>query len=370
MTTSAPRETLIDMVKGSACIAIVLHHLAFYGPMSDAALTLFPQLIAWLYDYGRMAVQVFLVLGGFLAAKSLAPQGGARFENAWYQIGRRFIRLVVPYVAALTIAILIAALVRPWFAHDSVPSEPQWTQLIAHALLLQGLLDEESLSAGVWYVAIDFQLFVISVLIFSGVRALPRLPKKQATVVGKLLVVGGVAVSLLVFNRLTDLDVWGIYFFGAYGLGMMSFWAVQSQRPFMWVTLMTLLGGLALAVDFRGRIALALLTSLWLVWAFREKWQPSSSVISAHLQRIGQSAYSVFLVHFPVCLLVNAVFNHFWPLSALINAAGMVLAFGISLFAGRVMYRLVEHPVTTWAHVVSWQAGLISTGLLLVWVEV
>lgn len=29
--------------------------------------------MAWLYDYARMAVQVFLVLGGYLAAASLAP---------------------------------------------------------------------------------------------------------------------------------------------------------------------------------------------------------------------------------------------------------------------------------------------------------
>ena len=50
------RSPLIDMVKGMACIAIVWHHLAFYGPMSDIAQPLAPALIAFLYDYGRMAV--------------------------------------------------------------------------------------------------------------------------------------------------------------------------------------------------------------------------------------------------------------------------------------------------------------------------
>ena len=370
MTGSAPRETLIDMVKGLACIAIVWHHLAFYGPMSDIALPLFPNLIDWLYDYGRMAVQVFLVLGGYLAAKSLAPHGWARFDHAWPQIGRRFIRLVIPYLVALTIAILIAALVRPWFDHDSVPSEPRWPQLVAHALLLQSLLDEESISAGVWYVAIDFQLFLYSVLIFSGVRVLPRLSREQAAIFGKLLIVLGVALSLVVFNRQSELDDWGIYFFGAYGLGMMACWAVQSQRPSLWVVLIASLGGLALVVDFRERIFLALMTSLGLVWALRSRWQPGAGAIATQLQRLGQCSYSVFLVHFPVCLLVNAVFHHFWPQDEVVNAAGMVLAFVLSIGAGRLMYQWVKQPAPKWGHAASWQAGLIGTGMLLVWVDV
>ena len=33
--------------------------------MSDIAQPLAPDLMAWLYDYARMAVQIFLVLGGY-----------------------------------------------------------------------------------------------------------------------------------------------------------------------------------------------------------------------------------------------------------------------------------------------------------------
>lgn len=168
MPTSTSRTPAIDMAKGLACMAIVWHHLAFYGPMSDIAQPLAPALIVWLYDYGRMAVQVFLVLGGFLAAASLAPRGHARFDDPWQRMARRFVRLVLPYAVALVVAILVQAAVRPWFAHDSVSAEPGLWQLLAHALLLQGVLGEESLSAGVWYVAIDFQLFVLTTMLLAG----------------------------------------------------------------------------------------------------------------------------------------------------------------------------------------------------------
>jgi hypothetical protein len=153
MSSSLSRTPVIDMAKGLACIAIVWHHLAFYGPMSDIAQPLAPGLIAWLYDYGRMAVQVFLVLGGYLAAASLAPQGVPRFDHAGHAIAKRFVRLVVPYAVALLLTVLVAALVRPWMEHASVPDEPTLAQLLANALLLQDIVGESALSAGVWYVA-------------------------------------------------------------------------------------------------------------------------------------------------------------------------------------------------------------------------
>ena len=64
---------LLDAFKAIACLMIVLHHLAVYGPMSDAAYPLFPGLIDWLYQYGRMAVQAFFVMAGFLAARLEYP---------------------------------------------------------------------------------------------------------------------------------------------------------------------------------------------------------------------------------------------------------------------------------------------------------
>ena len=52
---------LIDAFKALASQLIVLHHLAAYGPLSVAARQIAPGTVDWLYDYARMAVQVFLV---------------------------------------------------------------------------------------------------------------------------------------------------------------------------------------------------------------------------------------------------------------------------------------------------------------------
>ena len=372
--STANRNHQIDTIKGLACAAIVWHHLAFYGPMSDIAQPLAPGLMAGLSHYGRMAVQVFLVLGGYLAAASLAPAGMARFDAAGVQIGRRFVRLVVPYVVALVVAVLAAAVVRPWMgAHPSVPGEPSLPQLLAHAVLLHDVLGEEALSAGVWYVAIDFQLFASAVLLFAAARRFAGSPARAAWV-ARALVVGATAVSLWVFNRQAELDVWAVYFWGAYGLGMLACWGARSQRHgALWLAVIAVLGAVALWLDFRDRIALAWASAMGLAVLMRAP-QPAAMAqwrlvrhAEAALQALGRMAYSVFLVHFPVCLVVNAVVSYAAPQSPVWNAAGMLLAFGLSVAAGRLLYLRVESRMSSWTLAVRWQAGFVGLGWAVIW---
>ncbi len=367
--SSTTRNPWIDTAKGLACVAIVWHHLAFYGPMSDIAQPLAPALMAWLSAHGRMAVQVFLVLGGYLAAASLAPGGTARFASAQQQIGRRFARLIAPYAVALVLAVLAAAAVRPWMGeHPSVPAAPTLPQLLAHALLLQDIVGEEALSAGVWYVAIDFQLFVMAVLLFAAVRHAPA-------GMAQALVAAGTAASLLVFNRDAGWDHWGPYFWGSYGLGMMACWAVRAPQARRWLLSMALLGAAALAVDFRERIAVALATALLLVAVLRPAGPGGTGLSSlafgrahAGLGPLGRISYSVFLIHFPVCLAVNALVSQAWPDSPGANALGMAAAFVLSVAAGRLLYRHVEQPglPPAWIRALRWQAGLAGAGLAVV----
>ena len=340
------RQPGIDALKGLACVLIIWHHLAFYGPMSDVLYPHAPTLTDWLYDYGRMAVQVFLVIGGFLAAKSLAPQGQATYASPGRLMARRYRRLVLPYLVAVAASVAVAALVRPWFDHASLPSAPTLFQVLAHGLLLQDMLEFEGLSAGVWYVAIDFQLFAMAVLLFSLSRRLERrwpglLNWRVAP--GRVLTVMVCAASLFLFNNDSRWDTAGIYFFGAYGLGMLAFWAGNSDRRAQWLLCIGLLAGSALLLDFRGRLLVALVVAFGLVFLQRIASGPGTPRWpQRQLAGVGQMSYSIFLIHFPVCLGVNAVVSWFWPAHLLANAAGLLAAFALSVGAGRVLYRNVE----------------------------
>ena len=342
---------LIDVLKGLSCVLIVGHHLAFYGPMSDAALPLAPQLIAWLYDYGRLAVQVFLVVAGYLAASGLAPAGIARFEQPWLQIGRRYSRLAIPYLLALGVSMLVAAAVRPWFSHESVPGAPHLLQVLSHVLLLQGLVGHDALSAGVWYIAIDFQLFVLAVLGLAGARWVQQ--RLQVTVplghLGVWGVLGLMLASLFYFNLHSALDDTALYFFGAYGLGMLAFWAGRSGQARGWLAALALVGVATLLIEFRSRIATAVAVALCLGAATAWPRLQAQFHSATRLRSLGQMSYSVFLIHFPVCLLVNAVVHELWPQQPWVNLLGMLVAFCLSLGAGAWLYRHVEaRPWGAW----------------------
>ncbi|WP_454766371.1 acyltransferase family protein [Cupriavidus campinensis] len=331
------RLACVDALKAVSSQLIVLHHLAFYGPMSDAAQSLAPGLIGWLADYARIAVQVFLVISGFLAARSLAPGGYLTAASPLAIIWRRYQKLVVPYAAAILVAIAGAAIARAWMTHDSIPAAPHVTQFLAHVLLLHNILDVDALSAGVWYIAIDLQLFALLVVALWAARAMPR----KILPWGVLAVAGLAVASLFWFNLDASWDVWAIYFFGAYGMGVLAYWASNPERsPMALITLATV-GTAALVVDFRLRIAVALVTALLLAVARRGEWlehRPGGR-LSAYF---GKISYSVFLVHFPVCLVVNAAVSQLAPGQPLLNGLGMVAAWMASNVAGAMFHRYVE----------------------------
>lgn len=344
-----PQFGWINVLKAGAAQLIVLHHLAFYGPMSDLVQPMWPALIGWLGDSARIAVQVFLVIGGFLAAKSLSPAGLpglAASPSPLSAIWRRYAKLAPPFIAATLIAALANAFASGVMIHDSISAPATVGQVGAHALLLHGVLGYESLSAGAWYVAIDFQLYALAALVFwgagrlAGGRCLPWLVPA--------FVACGVAASLLYFNLDADWDNWAPYFFGSYGLGLLAWWASDPRRKagavFVLMLLLVVPSWLALAVEFRSRIELALAVACVLFLCGRMKVASGEGAWPL-VNTLGRISYSVFLIHFPVSLLVNTAFIRFAPLEPEWQALGMLTAWAASLGAGAAFHRWVEVPL-------------------------
>lgn len=340
---AAPARALIDLLKAAACCLIVLHHLAFYGPMADHAQGLFPAVFDWLAEHARMAVQVFLVVGGYLAGRGLQgrvlasdPIEAAR--QSLQAVMRRFWRLALPLWVALLLALVANAWADHWMDHESISPWPSLSAWLAHLLLLQDILGHEALSAGVWYVAIDFQLFAL-VQVMAAAAACSQRPRPVLFA----LVLALLAVSAFGINRWPQADMWAPYFWASYGLGLML--GLQPPRP--WMGAAVGLTMLALVVDFRARLGLALITTALLalgpsIWGHWLAMRPS---VQRAVQSLSQISYAVFLVHFPVSLVVNAAWTAFVPPSALLQLLGVITAFKLSLVLGGSFHHFVERPL-------------------------
>ena len=332
------RLPLIDALKAVASQLIVLHHLAFYGPMSDTVRPYAAPLVDGLAEYGRLAVQVFLVVGGFLAARTLSPGGVARVASPAALLARRWARLAGPYVAAIAVALVTAAIGRALTDHPEVPEAPTVRQLLANLAMLQDLVGEPAVSAGLWYVAIDLQLFALAVTIgWACARA--GAPRAMPAVVAALG-----AASLLAFNRDPAWDVWGVYFFGSYALGALAAWSGPGGLGRLAPIAIVVLGGLALIVDFRIRIAVALATALLLAWAI-PRGAGERRLASPAIGFLARISYSVFLVHYPVCVLVEAAAARWFADDPLACALGIAFAWATSTAAGALLYRWIEAPL-------------------------
>ena len=82
------------------------------------------------------------------------------------------------------------------------------------------------------------------------------------------------------------------------------------------------------------------------------------------LLRLGRISYSLFLIHFPVILLVSALFARLGPLQPWVDALGMLATFGLSLAAAALLYRWVEMRPASWGAVLALFAGLLLCGTL------
>ena len=354
----------VDAMKALAAQLIVLHHLAAYGPISESVSAVLPQLMDWLYHYGRMAVQVFLVVGGFLSARALSVQGQLLDGRLPDLLWRRYQRLVLPFMAAVVITLLVSALVVPWLP-ELVPASISLPQLLAHATLLHGVLGFESLTVGAWYVAIDLQLFALLMTLLWGARQL-ALPRAWRRVIGPGLVLLMTLASLWLFNRQPDLDNWALYFFGAYGLGAMVHWLGLIRHRRLGLALLSAAVLIALVLDFRERLLLALLTALVLA-ALQQRHQIGRCLLAGRpsapwIAHLGTHSFALFLVHFPICLLVNALFEYRDPEHGWQALMAFVAAWALSNIAALPFYRWIEAPSGR-LRLLPWLARLLPKAL-------
>ena len=353
------RSFLIDALKAAGCLLIVLHHMAFYGPMSDVVASAWPAVLDVLYDHGRLAVQFFLVCAGFLTAGSLARFEALDWSEALELAWQRYLRLAIPLMAALSFTVVVTEWLRPDFDHASLSATPDWGQALAHMVLLQHLLDMEALSAGIWYVAVDFQLYamtLLSLMVVKACRSAQAVHSAQTLRWGLWL--GLTCASLWWWNLDADLDNHGVYFFGSYGLGLLAWEArrraalmpdADFQRWAAWAVLLVL-GAVAWWLEPRSRIAVAWGVAGLLVAVPAGWFAPAADSPSwwrRGVQWLSTVSYSVFLIHFGVSLIVNAGVTALWPDALWANTLGMLASLLLSLACGGLLYRWVECQAPT-----------------------
>lgn len=341
MSELSTRSLAIDGLKILAAQVIVVHHLASYGYLPELVRHLLPELVDFLFFYGRMAVQVFLVVGGFLAANSYAA------PRNWYlptQLVHRYLRLSIVFWLAMVWIVCTVEITRPFLIDRNWLTEPpSWGQVLSHTFLLHSVLNFPSLSVGVWYVAIDFQLYVILTGVVM-IRQRYSHSTKNTLTKAACAVLLLVMLALFFFSNNPDLDCWGIYFFGSYGLGVLAAWGKQSRQTALLFYLALFGALLNYSIEPRERVAIAATVAL-ILFIYSPRPRKMNERWNFYFSSLADSSYSLFLTHFGMIVLANWA----WQALGLNDPAAALLCFivawGASTAMGLIFHKWVEIPV-------------------------
>lgn len=340
------RNSTIDVLKALASQIIVMHHLLLYTPMSPALQAEWPALLGFIADEGRYVVQIFLVIGGYLACQSLFSMlERDHLVTPWRLLKKRYVRLAKPFWVAIALAVILSWLAGKIAVHDEVSDLPSLMQLLAHVFLLHDVVGVEALSAGVWYVAIDLQLFAVMVLMGWLSQRLGNVSWIQPEY-ALLILAGAMAVSSLWWwNLHAGHDEWAWYFFGSYGLGVIAYWAQRDGKVGTGSVLIAGLLGMALWIDWRERLLLTGLTALLLLNSTRLE-QLVATLACRPVRWLGDISYSVFLIHYGIAVFASSVVIALGVEGLGLNALAFSVTWVVSVGAGWLLYRWVEQGGT------------------------
>jgi peptidoglycan/LPS O-acetylase OafA/YrhL len=353
---ATPRFAFVDGLRGFSALAIVIFHIWNYEPAPYPAFEYTPWIVDATFRHVlRTAVQVLLVISGFVVAYTLRKTLVTPQEIVWF-LGRRVVRLMPAYWVTIAIIILVDILCQQvWNLSSPFDGTVSVKRLSAHLTLLQDIMGDEALSAGIWTICIEMQFYVVAILGWGLAQNLVSRPDPNTarpSVWGLMAVfVPAALVSLFYFRSLKGTDPFVVRFLWMFFLGMVTWWTLDKTIPEE-VYAMVIAVGLAELINSEWRIpnAVALTTSLaiftagklgrfpsWLNW----RW----------LQYLGRISYSLYLIHFPVCHLLTGVGWKWCNDSPTPFQADVILLVSLlaSVGAAHVLYMLVEAPSNRWS---------------------
>ncbi len=359
------RLAFLEGLRAVAALFVVLHHM--YIQVWNIFLHQHPAgllepLLKWMI-YGHFSVTLFIVLSGFVMMMPIAKGDGRIRGGVPAFLQKRARRIVPPYYCALIFSVLMIFLSRKLSGNLPVFSLSA-RSLIMHLLLIHNLSPSTigDINGAFWFIAVQVQLYLLFPFL---VTLWNRMGALAGALAAFIIGYGGYFVL-----RGTTLAGLTPHYIAHFAIGMLGASIVFSKAEilirlrdrFPWRTAFVVC---SIATSFycyyQGwEIALGpnvyisdLLFGLSVVFLMIDASLPGRNTLRDRLSgplltRIGGIAYSIYLVHLPIVLLL---WQHgLLPLHIasamkllLLILAGMPIIFIFS----KIFYRVCEQPFQT-----------------------
>ncbi len=377
-----------DCLRALACLAVLMHHLAFRMDLGSAPETVQP-LIRWL-TLGSFGVSVFFVLSGFLLARPfwLALDAGKPMPSLKVYALRRMARILPGFWLALVASLLLDL----WLGGKVLDAE-RVTRFVAGALLVSDwhwvTLFPVDNNGPLWSIGFEVTSYLLLPMALAGLFALGA---RGAT--ARLLWVGVIGIVLvghvLVVHWAPIDEVERGWQFGLVGgakawmprfnpIGFFAIFAVGALAAGVQVQLA---GRRHWGFDLAGVLAIVgmgVLMSMgvgeltegfgWLGVPYAFPWMPllvgvalvalPGSVAAGRkldarpVRFIAEISFGIYIWHFLIMWLIERVvpgsFETSGPLGWSTWLITGALVIGLTLVVATVSFRVLERPVVEWA---------------------
>lgn len=309
------RIEVLDFLRAVASLSVAWFHFA---KLLD------PGALHTAGTYGKLGVQVFFVISGFIIPYSLHRSG---YELRWYPtfILKRIIRLDPPYLVTIALIILLGygGAFLPLARHGVFEATP--VQVLLHLGYVNTFFGHPWLSEVFWTLAIEFQYYILMGLVF------PLVMHPDAKV--RLATMAALAAAGFLIAR-PDFFFYHAALF-LMGVATLQYWVRLIGRG-QYAALLALcvaVGLLRMGLPAAAAGSLAVCAILFL------------RVRHPVFSFLGSISYSIYLIHSPVGSRAMNVALRLLPSDGmawklLIIACGMAA----TILAAYVLYRLVELP--------------------------
>ena len=331
MSAGARRIAGLDVLRGLAALAVMLHHHGeYYDQLYRGRTPLSVNLHA-----GHFGVELFFIISGFVILMTVERRRSVR-EFAM----SRFTRLMPTFVAVL----VLTSIVLSFWPMPPLQS-PTPRQFLANLTMAAELMGESYVDLPYWTLTYEliFYIFMALVLAFGRLGSIEWL--------GLIAIAIGLAflalIDIKLHRRTSILLLVGYSNFFLIGICLYRIHA-QQARPITWVTLLIAIAVAALGGGERAfyasgalyfTLALGFTVLVWFMTSTHGRafaWRP--------LVSLGRISYPLYLVHvglgFP---LIRYLTERGWSTLWGVIAAGM-----LSVAVASVLHLFVEEPAERW----------------------
>jgi peptidoglycan/LPS O-acetylase OafA/YrhL len=361
---SVHRIAFIEGLRAWLAWTVVAGHIAV---MSGVASYTGPH--AWLPKAGSTAVQIFIVISGFVICNVIME----RHESWRAFITRRFFRIFPAYLFAYGLALLIfplaldlpPALNDPHLAHyntlhgwANIMAEHPVSIFLLHIALLQGIVPDsvwpgtsEAVLGQAWSLTLEWQFYLIAPLVV-WLLFQPR----SRFVTAMVLLSSVVVFRSGLFGQFGNPSIF-VAAAHLFLVGIASRLWLKDLQNFVVPPLFAACA-LMFGLIFREVMWLAIWVALMAYFVSKEQWRAAGYTMllkAIHLalespvaRYMGARSYSVYLLHTSVIELTIWVIGTAKPdvMRPEIFLAVLVIAPPLIAVASDLLYRWIEHPLT------------------------